>query len=309
MGKSKGKSTWSSKAELQDYISFVGFFMYYLSNLYPPVPGSDSFDDYFSLAPVLSGVPATRPPAHLLLAGYSYGALLTRHLPGVTSLLNRFSKVLKTSTEAEIRMRASRLAIVTTIDILSRPLRGARDSQRTREDRTPEAQNGQAGAPETATPDWPHERKEHLKILQTPFVRKEKKNSWPDQQFGMGPSDDDYIARVDVPTPKAHYLLISLLLEPVSLMCTGFRKLAIADEDGVDYKFLDNTTLVLHGAKDRWTSWAKLCKWSDYFEDNSGGKFRVAENVDVGHFWQKENDDDLRVIIRQWVLKWLIDDV
>ncbi|KAL8718414.1 MAG: hypothetical protein Q9225_004442 [Loekoesia sp. 1 TL-2023] len=309
VGKSKGKSTWSSKAELQDYISFVGFFMYYLSNLYPPIPGSESFDNYFSLAPVLSGVPATRPPAHLLLAGYSYGALLTRYLPNIPALLGRFSNVLKTSTEAEIRMRASRLAIVTTIDILSRPLHGARESSRSRKGKAPEIHNGHATVPDTTHQDWSEEKNAHIKLLQRPFVRKEKKNSWPDQQFGTGPYDEDFIGRVEIPTPKTHYLLVSLLLEPISLFCTGFRKLVDADEDRLDIKFLYNTTLVLHGEKDRFTSLAKVAYWGSEIAENSEGRFQMIRVPKAGHFWREKNDYlDLRRSINLWVLGWLNDE-
>ncbi|KAL8703213.1 MAG: hypothetical protein Q9201_003599 [Fulgogasparrea decipioides] len=148
-GKSKGRCSWTSKPELEDYISFVGFFMYYLSGVYPPVPGSDSFDDCFGLAPVLSGVPSARPPAHLLLSGYSYGAFLTRHLPNVPVLLNRFSKALKTSTQAEIRRRAASLAGITAIDILTQPLHSVPVSRNVGNSSTPitddnhEAHNGQ----------------------------------------------------------------------------------------------------------------------------------------------------------------------
>lgn len=66
-GKSKGKASWDSKPELQDYISFVGFFMLYLTSVYPPVPGERPFDDTYALTPIWSEVPTARPPADLVL--------------------------------------------------------------------------------------------------------------------------------------------------------------------------------------------------------------------------------------------------
>ncbi|KAL8998815.1 MAG: hypothetical protein Q9188_006018 [Gyalolechia gomerana] len=302
-GKSKGKSTWSSKAELQDYISFVGFFTYYLSNLHPPIPETE--DDFYSLAPVLSGVPVARPPAHLLLAGYSFGALLTRHLPNIPAVLGRFAKVLKTSTEAEIRMRATRLAAVTTIDLLLRKFNGA-ESRRTLKGKAPDRGNEPATVPEKTFQDWIEEKKEYLILLQSPFVRKEKRNSWPDEALSVGPDDDDYVIRVDIPTPKSHYLLVSLLLEPLSLVCTGLRKLVDADEDRLDYKFLYNTTLVVHGGKDRFTSVKKIGYWGSEIKENSDGRFKSLQVAKAGHFWRdKEEYLDLRWCINQWVLGWL----
>ncbi|KAL8828960.1 MAG: hypothetical protein Q9170_006380 [Blastenia crenularia] len=307
-GKSQGRSTWSSKAELKDYISFVGFFMYYLSNLYPPIPMSESFDNYFPLAPVLSGVPATRPPAHLLLAGYSYGALLTRYLPNIPAVLGRFSKVLKTSTEAEIRLRASRLAALTTIDILSGPLHGARESRRALKGKAVDRGNGNAAAAERVPRDWAAEKLQHINILQTRFVREEKKDSYPDQPFGVGPDDEDFIERIDVPTPKTHYLLVSLLLEPVSMLCTRFQRLN-QDDDLLDAKFLFNTTLVVHGGKDRFTSVKKLSYWGAEIEEQSEGRFTWVQIPESGHFWREEKEYlDLSKAINQWVPRWLYDD-
>ncbi|KAL9599107.1 MAG: hypothetical protein Q9219_004065 [cf. Caloplaca sp. 3 TL-2023] len=294
-GKSHGRSTWSSKAELQDYISFVGFFMYYLSNLYPPVPNSNAFDHYYMLAPILSGVPSARPPANLLLAGYSYGALLTRYLPNVPAMLGRFSKVLRSSTEAEIRMRAARLATVTIIDVSAWQ------------------QHNQPGAPNVSAAlsfneDWKRHRQEDLDLLQAPFVRKEKRNSWPDEEYGHDPSDDDYISRVDVPNPMTHYLLISLLLEPAASFCTRFQKLGNLAVDILDNKFLYNRTLAIHGEKDRITSLKKVGYWSEEIEENSMGRFRLDYVEDVGHFWREELEwKSLTLAIEKWTHHWLED--
>ncbi|KAL9026775.1 MAG: hypothetical protein Q9196_004616 [Gyalolechia fulgens] len=306
-GKSKGKSTWSGKAELQDYISFVGFFVYYLSNLHPPI--SESEDDFYSLAPALSGVPAARPQAHLILAGYSFGALLTRHLPNIPAVLGRFAKVLKSSTEAEIRMRATSLAAVTNIDLLCRKFNGARNSRRVLKGKAPDRGDHRAAVSEQTLKDWLEEKKQYLLLLQKPFVRKEKRNSWANEDDDAGPDDDDFVARVDIPTPKSHYLLVSLILEPVSLVCTGLRKLVDADEDRLDYKFLYSTTLVVHGGKDRLTSLKKIAYWGSEIKDNSDGRFKMLQIANAGHFWRdKEDYLDLRWCIHQWVLGWLNND-
>ncbi|KAL9007649.1 MAG: hypothetical protein Q9173_007133 [Seirophora scorigena] len=291
VGQSGGRATWTSRAELQDYVSFVGFFMYYLSNVYPPVEGSASFDNYFPLQPILSGVPTIRPPAHLILAGYSY------------AMLHRFFRVLKTSTEAEIRLRAAKLAAVTHIDVLSRPPIASREviGRSTGKGREQSRDNGTLDRVPT---DWTMEKEAHTRHLQTPFERKETKNSWPDREMGFSPSEEDFIPQIHVPTPKTHYLLISLLLEPLAAFCTGFRKLGRLDMggDSLDEKFSHNATLVVHGKKDRLTPMTKIEKWADWRMANSAVRFQIVGVANSGHFWRNEKPiKALKMAIRIWV--------
>lgn len=304
VGKSKGKTTWSSKAELQDYVSFVGFFMYYLSNLHPPIPEAE--DDFYALAPVISGVPAARPPANLLLAGYSFGALLTRHLPNIPVILGRFAKVLKTSTEAEIRNRASKLAAATTIDLLCRKFGGAKESRRILKGKSPDRGNGATPVTEQMIQDWIEEKKEYIAFVESPFERKEKRDSWPDEILDLPPDDEDFLPRVDIPTPKSHYLLVSLILEPWSLPCTGFRKLIDDQDDRLDEKFLYNTTLVIHSKKDPFTSLGKIEWWGAELTNCSDGRFKMIGYDYGGHFWRDESDClSMRYEISKWVKDWL----
>ncbi|KAL8815063.1 MAG: hypothetical protein Q9223_005772, partial [Gallowayella weberi] len=181
-GKSKGRPSWDSRAELHDYITFVGFFMYYLNGVYPPVPGDRPFDHFCGLTPILSGVPATRPPANLVLGGYAYGALLTRYLPHVPDILGRFSEALETSTEAEIRLRAATLAAVTVMDILdSDQISSASETRSSRTKRS-------------KAEDEAAVKRKHMVSLQAPFVRKEDKFAWPGKGIGDLPEADDYIS-------------------------------------------------------------------------------------------------------------------
>ncbi|KAL8685447.1 MAG: hypothetical protein Q9224_005814 [Gallowayella concinna] len=289
-GKSKGRSSWDSKAELQDYITFVAFFMYYLNGVYSPVPGDKPFDDFYGLTPVLSGVPATRPPANLVLGGYAYGALLTRHLPHVPAILGRFSKALKTSTEAEIRLRAATLAAATVIDIL--------DS-----DRVPSAHESHSSQTKLLEyEDKAAVKRKHMAFLQTPFVRTVDKFSWPGKELGDLPEDDDYISRVDVPLPKTHYMLISLLLGPLASAATGFKKLSSMEIYQLDEKFMHNTSCVIHGEKDKVSSVIKMRDWVDDIVGKSKGECQAIEIAGVGHSWQgKKANAKLLSNVRVWV--------
>ena len=146
-GSSKGRTSWSSKPEQSDYISFIGFMIYYMHHLSPPKPVLDqtkftrSDPELHDLSPVPSqalppprasktqyitpsptaSVPAITlhineiPPENLkprlLLAGYSYGSMVTASLPPIlASFVAPFQSPAPGSPHAEIRLRASCLA-------------------------------------------------------------------------------------------------------------------------------------------------------------------------------------------------------
>ncbi|KAI4267727.1 MAG: hypothetical protein L6R38_008129 [Xanthoria sp. 2 TBL-2021] len=283
-GNSKGKSSWTSKAELQDYISFVGFFMYYLSGVYPPHSDIGPFDNFSGFTPVSSDLAPVRPPARLLLAGYSYGALLTRHLPNVPAILSQFSRVLKTSTQAEIRRRAYNLAFITARDLPSPAYLASIEYFKP-----------------SAKQMLEEKAKKHRNELKTPFVREKAKDSWPNQHLEGDPSEVDYTARVEVPTPMTHYLLISILFGPAALFVTGFRKLADVDMGKLDEKFQHNPTAIIHGDWDKITSESRLIDWVAKIEDRSGGKCQLVGVDGAGHSWKEKGAmNKLKSLLRQF---------
>ncbi|TVY22266.1 hypothetical protein LHYA1_G009183 [Lachnellula hyalina] len=125
-GSSQGRTSWQSKPEQNDYISILGFIVYYLHLLSPPeAPPKFTLSDpgRHDLTPVPSQ--ALPPPTtlqleqdneqdtrpRLLLAGYSYGALITCSLPAIlSSIIAPFQDPPPRSAHAEIRLRAERLA-------------------------------------------------------------------------------------------------------------------------------------------------------------------------------------------------------
>jgi hypothetical protein len=128
-----GRTSWRSIAEQNDYISFIGFMVTYLDHIQPPA-WPIQFSEYTKselevrrLSPISSqAVPlsksnskASTAPAPnqndtrplLLLAGYSYGALITARLPPIlASILNPFQTPITGSPHAEIRLRAGFIA-------------------------------------------------------------------------------------------------------------------------------------------------------------------------------------------------------
>lgn len=139
-GTSKGRTSWQSKAEQNDYISFIGFMVYYLNDLCQLTTSETNLNSpaahpqLNNLSPIKSQ--AIMPEWHprLLLAGYSYGALITTCLPPMlSSIIAPFQTPQPGSSYAEIRLRASSLATQQNVLIkshfqshLASPTRGRR---------------------------------------------------------------------------------------------------------------------------------------------------------------------------------------
>ncbi|KAF7959136.1 hypothetical protein EAE96_002652 [Botrytis aclada] len=135
-GSSKGHTSWSSLPEQKDYISFLGFIVTYLHHLSVPYPSrppsfAQSDSQLHTLAPVPSerlmqptndnlpgsytsagsGIESNNAQPLLLLAGYSYGSLITINLePSLLGMLAPFQHSASGSPYADIRSRARFLA-------------------------------------------------------------------------------------------------------------------------------------------------------------------------------------------------------
>ncbi|KAL8993407.1 MAG: hypothetical protein Q9169_006369 [Polycauliona sp. 2 TL-2023] len=276
VGKSRGKSTWTGKAELQDYISFVGFFLHYLTGVIQQT-------DLVSLAA------GSAPGVQLIIAGYDYGALMTRHLPDIPTIVQRFSNVLKTSTEAEIYSRASRLASITTIDLASDA-----DLQTMEED-----------VP-GATQILDNKGKNYMKQLKVPFFRKTQEQPRPDQDPGRPLSDEDYTARGEVCLPEETlYILISILLGPAATLATGFKKLGDNDMKKLDEKFQRNATWLIHGGSDQITGSQRLLEWQEEIKSMDHIKCELLGDPKAGHYWNgKGIMDHYEMIFGSIVHRW-----
>ncbi|KAB8302126.1 hypothetical protein EYC80_005574 [Monilinia laxa] len=135
-GSSKGHTSWSSIPEQKDYVSFLGFMVTYLHHLnvpkssqlppftqsepqlqdLTPVPSQRVLEPAYDTIPgrptsAGSGMESSDSKPLLLLAGYSYGSLITINLePSHLSMLNPFQQPVSGSPYADIRSRARFLA-------------------------------------------------------------------------------------------------------------------------------------------------------------------------------------------------------
>lgn len=122
-GKSTGRTSWTSKPEKSDYMSFAGFVYHYVHFLDPfrlrdhddsKMPARGPITPTSNKAPVIEITQEEAAPPDsgpmLLMCGYSYGAMVTQLLPPFDSILECFATPKNASAAADIRLRAQHLA-------------------------------------------------------------------------------------------------------------------------------------------------------------------------------------------------------
>ncbi|KAI9893675.1 MAG: hypothetical protein M1814_005890 [Vezdaea aestivalis] len=282
---SKGRTSWTSKPELSDYISFAGFFIHYMHYLRPFVTGRSSSVVESGLSPIESSqatvsfdtdVSKGSPDKMtLVLGGYSYGSMIVNQLPTTDTILAKFVSPQKGSAETEICLRAASLA-----NEQNQEFESARRSHSIgkADDFHPLKLGGEESEPGTRRRSRDSRRsldrlKRSLDISRT-FSRHHKNGS-----------DDAVDVHQEVgnsiPEPFCVYLLVSPLLPPISSLATFFsssdnQAKSKSEVNEVD-KLCSCPTLAIFGGKDMFTSPKKLHKWSDALQAISSSKFRSKE--------------------------------
>ncbi|KAE8414105.1 Alpha/Beta hydrolase protein [Aspergillus pseudocaelatus] len=112
-GTSEGRTSWTAKPELADYVSFYGFMLCYLHSLRSQevsrrgdgsIPGGANVegpDDQSTL---------DRADIHLILGGYSYGSLIASHLPALDVVADLFKNIIAGTQAHEILQTAAKVS-------------------------------------------------------------------------------------------------------------------------------------------------------------------------------------------------------
>ncbi|KAL9121527.1 MAG: hypothetical protein Q9187_001912 [Circinaria calcarea] len=331
-GSSKGRTSWTAKPELADYSSFVGFFIYYLNGLQPS--GSTSSNGYTQtpsftespLLPIQSALTTPTDPPNavssrivLVLGGYSYGSLIAMNLPSVDAILSRFIDIRQGTAEAEIRLRASNLSTQWNTEVHRKSQRGR---SLTVEDVTRGTSHSIAMGGDESEPGTRRKSRESKRSVN--LVRRSVDRSR--QKLGpRKPSSEELSAFVSavekLPSteallPETHYLLISPLLPPISMLATMFTQLSSRRHHRSPFSnqrhdrqashlaenLLHHPTLAVYGDKDFFTSPKKLRKWSENLAEAKDSCFRFHEIAGAGHFWHEDGvEAELRSTIGCWV--------
>ncbi|MCJ1464311.1 hypothetical protein MMC07_002924 [Pseudocyphellaria aurata] len=330
-GSSKGKASWSAKPELSDYVSFVGFFVQYLDLLMPPtaLESSPAFmENSANLSPIPSNqvtapksCEADRQTMTIILGGYSFGSLLASHLPSVDVILERYAKIVKGSTEAEIRLRAQTLS--------TRRNKEAHDHCLVERGRNLISHKSSASSSrsmgivfggeesEPGSRQASQDSKRSLEFIRRSMDRSRRKLDLRTHSNGGSAECEELLEAGKILEPQVYYLLISPLLPPISLFATMFSRFSNSSAEkedllsfkghhhtsaAIDEQLVNHPTLAIYGDKDFFTSPKKLRRWAEGLAERTNSLFQFKEIRGAGHFWHEEGVDvQMRTSVREWL--------
>ncbi|KAF2643233.1 hypothetical protein P280DRAFT_394369 [Massarina eburnea CBS 473.64] len=316
---SKGRTSWSGKPELDDYISSAAFFIHYLSYLRPDPPPTAVFTPEQS--PVLSEArkqqDATSTSALaegspiVVLGGYSYGSLILKHMPPIPTILHPFSAPLAGSAVDEILLRAYKLADRANLEWINQ----ARDFER-RQKKRQKAQEHKLSVMMGGEETSPEKRRSSrdirlsmdgggrrsLDIGNTLRSLSHRRSANPSPSTQTPPKTTAPKRMISM--PQVRYLLISPLTPPISALAAPslVPKFWSKPSDGASGDVISkHTTLVIFGDQDIFGSVKKVRDWTGGIQSESGSRFHGVEVEGAGHFWHEEGvERELRDALIQW---------
>ncbi|KAF3762215.1 hypothetical protein M406DRAFT_46087 [Cryphonectria parasitica EP155] len=297
-GKSTGRTSWTSKAERSDYMSFAAFVYYYVHYLDPFKPQGE-----------LTDVPV------FLLCGYSYGAMITKLLPTLDATLEPFIAPKVASAAADIRLRAQHLAekqnlilgsarVVLTEGPMSprkaafgMRVGGDEDQRRSQEHSRRSFSADTEEKIRKGVADLMQKAKSHQLHHHKKKNAEQKSDGTPAASKDAGAEEHkvaDSLPPVNgLITPRVAYLLVS---PPVgwatSLMTMNlgglFGKHTKPSKTKDQQKLIENPTLAVYGDADVFVAVKKFREWTSKLQSAPGSMFRAHEVSTAGHFYIEE---------------------
>lgn len=255
-GLSAGRTSWTARAERDDYASFVVFVAHYVDRLRGP--GQDH------------GV--------LLMGGYSYGAMVTMRLGPLDALLDALEAPIPGSHAAEIRLRAEYLASKPVVTMPRSPL-GVRVGGH-----DPRRRSFSAGA------DHRLRRGVHDMLLRNERGRRRRRTRNEDasdetKRVKSAPAPASSPGPSSSPRPKAAYLLVSPLQGLVLHLATLWSSSSSSSSSEAHTQLTRHPSLAVFGTRDGLVSAAKVRAWTKRLAAAPGSSFRALEVAHAGHFW------------------------
>ncbi|KAI1491170.1 Alpha/Beta hydrolase protein [Biscogniauxia mediterranea] len=283
---SGGRTSWTSKPERADYISVVGFLAHYIHYLDPPQrPSARGY----------------RTEPLMLLAGYSYGAMITTKLPSLDNMLSYFVSPVVPSAAAEIRLRAQHLAeqqnIMFATPASPRKSLGMRVG------------GDQGGSPPKSRDRSSvrfADREERIRrgvkelLERTKLIRKKHDSGHTQAEHveqclerigGFTVFRSAYLA---VSPPIGVFTNLATMSFP-SPFSSWSRRLndhgtssAKATHSEAEEKLITRPTLVIYGSQDGFVTPRKMRDWAGQLSRAEGSQFQHVEVSGAGHFWLEE---------------------
>jgi len=296
--KSPGKTSWTGKAELGDYVSLYAFML-----------------SFMNVTDVARYVKNGGQPL-LLLGGYSYGAMMTAHLPSTATVLSIIQNAKDGSSEREIERRSHELAQAFLGYCETQHQRG-RSSLKPSD--AVISSGVVVGGYESTDAARRISRESSRRSIDAERVRhsmervRRKLGSRAGSSQDIGPrahtSSEEYQQMQVV--PELSFLLISPLLGTVSNFTTLFSKLKFERRARIPSTQLDQIpkealvkapTLVVFGTNDQFTSPRKVQRWCQSLAATPESKIVSKEVQGAGHFW---HDPKIDLQLTQTVSSWL----
>lgn len=279
-------------------MSIASFLVYYIHYLRPPRHSPPTSTD-------------TALPPTLLLAGYSYGAMVTTQLPPVESFLSQFSSPPAHSAFADIRLRAQHLAeqqiIIDTTPASPRKSLGMRVGGN--EDASPQKAHEWLGI---HSPDREERIRKGVKDLLSRSHLIHRKHDG--NIAGISRELEHEVPCLgkldDLVEFRSAYLVVSPPLGIVTNLATlnfsnpfsswSRRKRGGPsstkthggevgqEETEAEAKLMRNPTLAIYGDQDGLLSLRKARDWTKQLSSTEGSQFHHMEVSGAGHFWVEE---------------------
>ncbi|KAI1735843.1 Alpha/Beta hydrolase protein [Xylaria scruposa] len=269
-GSSAGRTSWTSKPEQADYISIVGFLAYYVHHL-EPLRFAKSTNQH-------------RLPT-MLLAGYSYGAVVTTRLPPLDTILAYFVTPAIHTAEADIRLRAQHLAEVH----LNTQSAGPASPRKSLGVRIGGDEDISWKGHDDHTTSESHREERIRESVRNLLSRAKLVHRRPLRWVSgseSGDKMDHCLEKVEGDVAfRTAYLVISPPVGLVTRLATmSFSSPMSASAIG-DALLTLNPTLMIYGDQDGFISYRKIREWTQQLSGADASRFRYVEVSGAGHFW------------------------
>lgn len=273
-GSSKGRTSWTGRPELEDYISFVGFMVSFLSSL----------DTECNESAYLATSRGAQRPIRLILGGYSYGSLIVSHLPAIDNITARFDAPVHGTAAAEIYLRAKHLSA----EIVARSPMVSPAGSPTKKHKSYGSNLSLSMGGDEIMGSERRKSRESSRLSLDSLHGKIRELSHRRKGHGENGShsEGEATARPQTVVSQVAYLLISPLMAPVSTgLALGLRA---SPKDGSASLMELNPTLIAGGSEDLFTSAKRLVGWLDKLQKASHGLLTSHIVEGAGHFWTED---------------------
>jgi hypothetical protein len=245
----------------------------------------------------------------MILGGYSYGSLITSHLPKPQEIVKSLHEAEEGTAIAEIKSRAETLAVQVNEELKAKRM----SLEAKRSQSSPNAKKHghtlSVGGEETSPEKRRQSHEDRLssdlrRSLDLPrkLASLRRKNQHRHEVTTVASNSDSPSLHVE-----PSYLLISPLLPPISSFATlpfGFRSLRHNHEE-LSKRLSLHHSLAVFGNDDIFTSAQKLRKWAKGISEEQDSAFRYVEIEHAGHFWRDHVvQNALKTAIREWIGTW-----